>query len=87
VFLMVLYLTRFISLSSILASVAFAVFILFIFNEKETLYRGFAIAVAFMVVLTHQKNIGRLLRGSESKVPILKHRDKRKSRRQSESDK
>lgn len=87
VFLMVLYLTRFISLSSILASVAFAVFILFIFNEKETLYRGFAIAVAFMVVLTHQKNIARLLRGSESKLPILKHRDKRKNRRQSHLEK
>lgn len=80
VFLFVLYLTRFVSLSSILASVAFAVFILFIFNEQETLYRGFAIAVALMVLLTHQKNIGRLLRGSESKVPILKHRDKRKRR-------
>lgn len=83
VFLMVLFLTRFISLSSILASVAFAILILFIFNEKETLYRAFAIAVALMVMLTHQKNIGRLLRGSESKVPILKHRDKRKSRRHS----
>lgn len=82
VFLMVLYLTRFVSLSSILASMAFAVFILFIFNEKETLYRAFAIAVALMVLLTHQKNIGRLLKGNESKVPILKHRDKRKSRRQ-----
>ncbi|MDP4260689.1 MAG: glycerol-3-phosphate 1-O-acyltransferase PlsY, partial [Bacteroidota bacterium] len=40
VFLLVLYLTRFISLSSILASVAFAVFILYIFDEKQTLYRG-----------------------------------------------
>lgn len=87
VFLLVLYLTRFISLSSILASLAFAFFILFIFNEKEPLYRGFAIAVALMVILTHQKNIGRLLRGSESKVPILKYRDRRKNRRQSSHDK
>lgn len=87
VFLMVLYLTRFVSLSSILASVAFAVLILFIFNEKETLYRAFAIAVALMVLLTHQKNIGRLLRGNESKVPILKHRDRRKNRRQAGSGK
>src|SRR5437868_8541170 len=39
VFMLVLYVTRFVSLSSILASVAFAVFILFVFNEKETLYR------------------------------------------------
>jgi len=81
VFLLVLYLTRFVSLSSILASIAFAVFILVIFNEKEPLYRAFAIAVALMVLLTHQKNIGRLLRGSESKVPILKYRDRRRARR------
>lgn len=82
VFLLVLYLTRFVSLSSIFASIAFAVFILYIFNEEEPLYRIFAIAVALLVVLTHQKNIGRLLRGEESKVPILKHRDRRRQRRQ-----
>jgi glycerol-3-phosphate acyltransferase PlsY len=81
VFLLVLYLTRFVSLSSILASVAFAVLILFIFNEKEPLYRAFAIAVALLVILTHQKNISRLLRGSESKVPIFKYRDRRRQRR------
>lgn len=86
VFLLVLYLTRFVSLSSILASIAFAVLILFIFNEKEPLYRAFAIAVALLVVLTHQKNISRLLRGSESKVPILKYRDRRKERRREEKD-
>lgn len=82
VFLLVLYLTRFVSLSSILASIAFAVFILYIFNEPEKLYRLFAIVVALLVVLTHQKNIGRILRGEESKVPILKHRDRRRNRRQ-----
>ncbi len=81
VFLLVLYLTRFVSLSSMLASIAFAILILFIFKEKEPLYRGFAIAVAALVVFTHQKNISRLLRGSESKVPILKYRDKRRGRR------
>jgi acyl phosphate:glycerol-3-phosphate acyltransferase len=82
VFLFVLYLTRFVSLSSMLASVAFMVFILFIFNEKETLYRVFAVIVALMVVLTHQKNIGRILKGTESKVPILKFRDSRRKKRQ-----
>ena len=81
VFLLVLYLTRFVSLSSILASIAFAVLILWIFKEREPLYRGFAIAVALLVILTHQKNISRLLRGSESKVPILKYRDRKRERR------
>ena len=82
VFLLVLYLTRFVSLSSILAGVAFMVFILFIFNEKETLYRIFAVLVALMVVLTHQKNIGRIIKGTEGKVPILKFRDQRKKRKE-----
>jgi glycerol-3-phosphate acyltransferase PlsY len=81
VFLLVLYLTRFVSLSSILAGVSFMVFILFIFNEKETLYRIFAVLVALMIVLTHQKNIGRILKGTESKVPIFKYRDRRRQRR------
>jgi glycerol-3-phosphate acyltransferase PlsY len=81
VFLLVLFLTRFVSLSSILASIAFPIFILVIFNVDNPIYRVFAIAVALMVILTHQKNIGRLLRGSESKVPVLKHRDRRRQRR------
>lgn len=83
IFLMVLYLTRFVSLSSILASIAFPVFILVIFNVDNPAYRVFAIAVALLVILTHQKNISRLLRGSESKVPILKYRDRRRDRRKS----
>jgi glycerol-3-phosphate acyltransferase PlsY len=81
VFLIVLYLTRFVSLSSILAGIAFMVFILFIFNEKETLYRIFAVLVALMVVLTHQKNITRILKGTESKIPLFKHRDKRRQKK------
>ncbi len=84
VFLLVLFLTRFVSLSSILAAVAFAVFILFIWNEKETLYRFFAVAVALMVILTHQKNINRILKGTESKVPILKYRDRKKNKRKNQ---
>jgi glycerol-3-phosphate acyltransferase PlsY len=80
VFLVVLYLTRFVSLSSILASMAFPVFILVVFNVDNIAYRIFAIAVALLVVMTHQKNIGRLLSGSENKVPIFKNRDRRRSK-------
>lgn len=86
VFLLVLYLTRFISLSSILASLAFPVFILIIFNVDNHMYRIFAIVVALMVILTHQKNIGRLLRGSENKVPIFKYRDRKRERRRTDTD-
>jgi glycerol-3-phosphate acyltransferase PlsY len=81
VFLLVLYLTRYVSLSSILASLALPVFIILIFREREDLFRVFGIAVALMVIFTHQKNINRLFHGSESKVPILKYRDRRRERR------
>lgn len=80
IFILVLYLTRFVSLSSILAGLAFPVFILVIFNVDNYFYRIFAIAVALLIILTHQKNIGRILRGNENKVPIFKNRDKRRQR-------
>ena len=79
IFVLVLFLTRYVSLSSILAALSLPVCVLWIWNENELLYRIFALAVAVLVVVTHQKNIGRILRGVESRIPILKHRDKRKS--------
>ncbi len=84
VFLFVLYLTRYVSLSSILAAVMLPISVLWIWNENEVLYRVFTLLVALLVIFTHQKNIGRLLRGVESRIPILKHRDRRKSRRRGE---
>lgn len=85
VFLLVLYLTRYVSLSSILAALMLPVCVLWIWNENEVLYRVFALLVAILVIFTHQKNISRLLKGVESRIPILKHRDRRKERKRSES--
>ena len=81
IFVVVLYLTRYVSLSSILAALSLPICVLWIWNENEVLYRVFALIVAILVIVTHQKNIGRILRGVESRIPILKHRDRRKSRR------
>jgi glycerol-3-phosphate acyltransferase PlsY len=78
VFLLVLFLTRYVSLSSILGAIMLPVSVLWIWNEHEVTYRAFALVVAVLVIITHQKNIGRLIRGAENRVPILKHRDKRK---------
>lgn len=77
VFLLMLFLTRYVSLSSISASIAFPLLILFIFHEPEVSYRVFAIATACLVVLTHHKNITRLLAGNESKVPLFRKRRSR----------
>jgi glycerol-3-phosphate acyltransferase PlsY len=81
VFILVLYLTRYVSLSSILAALSLPICVLWIWNEHEVMYRVFALLVAALVIFTHQKNIGRILRGVESRIPILKYRDRRKSRR------
>jgi glycerol-3-phosphate acyltransferase PlsY len=81
IFVLVLFLTRYVSLSSILAALALPICVLWIWNEHEVLYRVFALIVALLVIVTHQKNIGRILRGVESRIPILKHRDRKKSRR------
>ena len=80
VFVLVLYLTRYVSLSSILGAIMLPVCVLWIWNEDELSYRIFALLVAVLVIVTHQKNIGRLLKGNENRVPIFKYRDRRKSR-------
>lgn len=78
IFAFTLITTRFVSLSSMLAGLAFMVLILFIFKEKETIYRLFAIIVALMVLITHQKNISRLVKGTENKLPLFKRKHKSK---------
>ncbi len=80
VFLFVLFLTRYVSLSSILAGIMMPISVLWIWNEHEFYYRAFALLVAALIVITHQKNIGKLLKGVETRVPILKYRDRRKNR-------
>ena len=81
VFLLVLFLTRFVSLSSILAGIMMPITVLWILNEHEFFYRLFAVLVAALIIFTHQKNILKLIRGAESRVPILKYRDRRRNNR------
>ena len=77
VFLCVLFLTRWVSLSSILAAVMLPICVLWIWNDDVIIYRVFAVLVAIMVVVTHQKNIGRLVRGEESRVPLFRGKSKK----------
>jgi glycerol-3-phosphate acyltransferase PlsY len=78
VFIIVLFLTRYVSLSSILGAVMLPISVLWIWNEHELTYRIFALLVAFLVIITHQKNISRLIKGAESRVTLIKTRDKKK---------
>ena len=71
-FIIVLLLTRYVSLSSILATISFPIFTIYIFNRDEPLFIAFGIAAALMVVITHKKNIVRLLNGEETKANLFK---------------
>ena len=71
-FIIVLLLTRYVSLSSILATISFPIFTIYIFNRDEPLLIAFGIAAALMVVITHKKNIIRILNGEESKTNLFK---------------
>lgn len=74
VFVLVFFLTRYVSLSSILAAIAFPLLILFIFKSGAFVYRLFAIIIALLVIFTHQKNIQRLLHGRENRVSLFRKR-------------
>lgn len=62
-----------------MAALAFPVLLLLqIFGEKESpLLIVFGFVVFLLVVLTHQKNIGRLIRGQENRTVLIRLRKKR----------
>lgn len=70
VFMFMLLITKYVSLSSIVASISFPIMIMVIFRNQtpEIAHKLFAIGTAVMVVLTHHKNISRLIQGNEHKV-------------------
>ena len=72
VFAITFLLTRYVSLSSMMAAIVFPVIIMFRFNETIPSLNVFSMFVAVLVPITHQKNIERLLRGEESKVMFNK---------------
>ena len=72
VFMLVFLLTHYVSLASILASIVFPVLDIFVFHQEHMVLEIFAILVPLLIIVTHRKNIGRLLKGEESKMYIWK---------------
>lgn len=71
VFIVVLLLSRYVSLSSILAGLSFPFIILLVFKTNNTSLVIFAFSIAALVLITHQKNIERLLRNEESRANLI----------------
>ena len=74
VFIIVLAITRYVSLSSIIASFTYLIGVTFIFplHNKSVIIYGMCICV--LILVTHQKNVERLLNGRESKVNLFKRK-------------
>ena len=68
VFVFVLILTRYVSLSSIIASTFFPLYVIFIERTQFLSLISFSLFLTIIVILTHQKNIERLFRNEESKI-------------------
>lgn len=72
VFLLVLLITGIVSISSITAGITFPLFLFIIFDTPSLIFKIFSIVVALALIITHRKNIGRLLKGEEKKLIFVK---------------
>lgn len=68
IFLIVLLITGIVSVSSMSAGIAFPLFLFLFFSTPSVIFKIFTILVAIALVITHRKNIGRLLRGDEPRL-------------------
>jgi glycerol-3-phosphate acyltransferase PlsY len=75
VFIIVFAITHYVSLSSILASLAFPFVIFFVIGIRHPGLIGLSLLVAVFIPATHRKNIRRLLKGEERKFEFRKKKD------------
>ncbi|MGN0001873.1 MAG: glycerol-3-phosphate 1-O-acyltransferase PlsY [Sphingobacterium composti] len=72
VFLLCLIISHYVSLSSILAGFTFPISLALIIKTTVPSVMLYAIAICILILITHQKNIERLLKGKESKIYLFK---------------
>jgi len=71
VFLIVLLATRYVSLSSITAGLSFPFFLNIVLKNQNQTLLIFSLFVAALLIVTHKKNIARLLKRQETKVNLF----------------
>jgi len=72
VFLIVLFSTRYVSLSSMSAGVSYPFILHFILHNQHPSLTIYSIVIALLLIITHRKNIRRLLTHTESKIVLAK---------------
>ena len=71
VFLIVLLATRYVSLSSMTAGLSFPFFLNVVLKNQNQTLLIFSLFVAALLIVTHKKNIARLLKRQETKVNLF----------------
>jgi glycerol-3-phosphate acyltransferase PlsY len=75
IFVLTLVLTRYVSLSSMVAGFAFPIMVIIVFKTTTPSLVIFSIIISILLLFTHQKNIERLIKHEESKANFRKKRD------------
>ncbi len=70
IFWVVLLLSKYVSLSSLTAGISFPFLLIFAFESTPLSLTIFSLLVAILLIITHQKNIGRLLRREENRINL-----------------
>jgi len=73
-FFVFLLIFKYVSLSSIMAGFSFPLSIIFIFQSPIRSVLLYGMCNCVLILVTHQKNIERLLKGKESKVDLFKRK-------------
>lgn len=77
VFIIALIITKYVSLSSMIAGFSFPVLVIFVFKTTTPSLIIFSLIVSVLLLFTHQKNIERLLRKEENKALFLMRKKRR----------
>ena len=73
VFLVSLFISKYVSLSSLMMGLSFPVSVIFCFKQHDTSVsmKIFSVIACILLFITHRKNISRLLKGKENKATFL----------------
>ncbi|TAE41301.1 MAG: glycerol-3-phosphate 1-O-acyltransferase [Sphingobacteriales bacterium] len=75
VFVCILLVSKYVSLSSIAAGFTFPLSVIFIYHVSVKAIIIYGMCICVLILVTHQKNIERLLKGKESKVNLFKKKN------------
>ncbi len=70
IFIVVFIVSKYVSLGAITAAFFFPFLTIYVFKAESPSLIFFSIVISLMVILTHRKNIERLLKKEESKMPL-----------------